>query len=228
MAVELNNIRFHYASNPGKTVLNIPSWSVQNNDRILVTGPSGCGKSTLLSILCGLEHPNEGSVTLFGERIDKMNARQRDRFRANHIGYIFQKLNLIPYLNAIDNIMLATRFCESNKVTSYQEVMAMLDSLNLSAQDWNKPIRLLSVGQQQRVAIARALINKPKLLIADEPTSSLDLSNRDAFMTLLMSMIEMTDMTLLFVSHDVSLSGYFNHTQQLKQINHIEGGNNAF
>jgi putative ABC transport system ATP-binding protein len=193
-----------------------------------VTGPSGCGKSTLLSILCGLEHPNEGSVTLFGERIDKMNARQRDRFRANHIGYIFQKLNLIPYLNAIDNIMLATRFCESNKVTSYQEVMAMLDSLNLSAQDWNKPIRLLSVGQQQRVAIARALINKPKLLIADEPTSSLDLSNRDAFMTLLMSMIEMTDMTLLFVSHDVSLSGYFNHTQQLKQINHIEGGNNAF
>lgn len=224
MAIELSNIRFHYSDRPDHTVLNIPFWSLPDGEQTFVHGPSGGGKSTLLGMLSGLLTPSDGQVTVLGQRLDKMSSRQRDWFRAAHIGYVFQQFNLIPYLNAFDNIYLATRFSKRKKTTALnEEIKTLLSALNIAEKEWYRPTRNLSIGQQQRVAIARALINKPQLFIADEPTSSLDTANRDAFVKLLMSIAVDTHMTLLFVSHDLSLSSYFNKVESLSDINRSEG-----
>ena len=224
MAINLSNVRFHYPNRPNQTVLNIPSWSLPDGEQVFIHGPSGGGKSTLLNMLSGLLTPNQGQVNIFGQRIDQLTSRQRDRFRANHIGYVLQQFNLIPYLNAFDNVLLASQFSKHKHTSAPQdEIKQLLVALNIAEQDWHKPARHLSIGQQQRVAIARALINQPQLLIADEPTSSLDPFNSDAFMALLMSIVANNQMTLVFVSHDLSLSTGFNRVQPLSDINQLEG-----
>ena len=218
--IHLHNIRYAYLDAPDKPVLTIPDWSVSLGERVFVHGPSGGGKSTLLNLLSGMILPAQGEVSVLGERLDRLSHRRRDRFRANHIGYVFQQFNLIPYLDAIDNILLANHFSrERAKTASSEQINALLTSLNIATEDRRKPATALSIGQQQRVAIARALINKPQLLIADEPTSSLDLQNRDNFMSLLMSLVIEHKITLLFVSHDLSLSRYFGRTEALSDIN---------
>jgi putative ABC transport system ATP-binding protein len=129
----------------------------------------------------------------------------------------------MPYLNATDNLLLATRFSKRKNTRALNnEIKDLFSALNISEKEWSVPTRDLSIGQQQRVAIARALINKPKLLIADEPTSSLDKANTDAFMELLMPMVKDNQMTLLFVSHDLSLSSYFSRVESLDDFNHLE------
>jgi putative ABC transport system ATP-binding protein len=224
MTINLADIRFHYSDRPEHTVLNIPSWSLSSGDQVLVHGPSGSGKSTLLGLLSGLLTPNHGSLTVLGQSLNSLNDRQRVQFRAAHIGYVFQQFNLLPYLNAIDNVLLATRFSvKKNTNIIKEEIKTLFKALNIPENEWNRPIRHLSIGQQQRIAIARALINKPQILIADEPTSSLDQSNRDAFMQLLMPMVTENQMTLLFVSHDQSLSNYFTNIQSLNDFNQIQG-----
>jgi len=223
MAIDLRNVRFHYPQQPHQTVLNIPSWSLPGGEQIFIHGPSGGGKSTLLNLLSGLLIPDAGQISILGQRLDQMTSRQRDRFRANHIGYMFQQFNLIPYLNAFDNILLASQFSQrKNTRVLHDEIKKMLTNLNISENSWTKPARNLSIGQQQRVAIARALINKPQLLIADEPTSSLDPINKEAFMALLMSIVSENCITLVFVSHDLSLSSDFNRIESLSDINRLE------
>ena len=226
MAIELANIRFHYSKRPNHRVLNIPSWSLSVAEQAFVHGPSGGGKSTLLGLLSGLISPVEGQMTVLGERLDTMNSRQRDQFRAENIGYVFQQFNIMPYLNATDNLLLATRFSKHKNTRALKdEIKDLFSALNISEKECSVPTRDLSIGQQQRVAIARALINKPKLLIADEPTSSLDKANTDAFMKLLMPMVKDNQMTLLFVSHDLSLSSYFERVESLDDFNHTEASN---
>jgi len=223
MAIKLTDIRFHYSGQPNNRVLNIPSWSLKTGEQAFVQGPSGGGKSTLLGLLSGLLTPSHGQVTVLGERLDEMSGRQRDQFRASHIGYVFQQFNLMPYINAIDNLLLAARFSSrKNSNLLKDEIKTLFGALNISEKEWYRPTRDLSIGQQQRVAIARALINKPQLLIADEPTSSLDKANRDAFMKLLMPMVVDNQMTLLFVSHDLSLSSYFTKVESLSDFNSSE------
>jgi putative ABC transport system ATP-binding protein len=223
MTINLSNLKFSYPEQSNLLVLDIPFWSLSAGEHTLIYGSSGSGKSTLLNILNGLLSVNSGHVKVLGQHLNKMTSRQRDTFRANNIGYIFQQFNLIPYLNAIDNIQLASYFSKSiSKRSLDEEIKALLNTLNMPEKDWNKPVRTLSIGQQQRIAIARALINKPTFLIADEPTSSLDQENRDSFMALLMSIVEENDITLLFVSHDMSLSHYFTRVESLNDINQIE------
>lgn len=221
MIIDLANLKFSYPEQPSFRVLDIPSWSLSAGEHTLIHGSSGSGKSTLLNILNGLLSVDGGHVKVLGQRIDEMTNRQRDTFRANNIGYVFQQFNLIPYLNAVDNIQLASYFSKSiSKPTLTTEIKALLQTLNIPEKDWRKPVRALSIGQQQRIAIARALINKPALLIADEPTSSLDQENSDAFMKLLMALVDKHKITLLFVSHDISLSHYFSRIESLSDINH--------
>ncbi|MDA0360963.1 MAG: ABC transporter ATP-binding protein [Proteobacteria bacterium] len=224
MAIDLKDVQYSYPSNPGKMVLNIPSWSVPEGDKTFLYGPSGGGKSTLLNALSGLIKTT-GNVTIFGQQLNGLSAKQRDRFRAKNIGFVFQQFNLISYLDALDNIKLASAFGSGRRGKILEEeIKNLLSELNISADEWHEPARNLSIGQQQRIAIARSLINKPQLLIADEPTSSLDHANRDIFMSLLLNIVEEHNITLLLVSHDMSLSTHFSSTVSLNEINRIEEG----
>ncbi len=224
MTVNLRNIYFAYPDTPNKRVLDIPSWTVRHQEKVFVHGPSGGGKSTLLNLLSGILAPTAGEVSILGNRLDQMGRRQCDKFRANHIGYVFQQFNLIPYLNAVESVQLATHFGKPGRSgVRLDEIEGLLEVLNVSPDDWYKQTNTLSIGQQQRVAIARALINKPELLIADEPTSSLDQYNRDNFMSVLMSLVTDNNITLVFVSHDMSLSRYFKRVDALSDISRLNG-----
>lgn len=222
MTIELSEIHFSHASSMGSPVLAIEHWSVSEKERVFLHGPSGSGKSTLLNIVSGMLECRSGSVRVLGEPLGKMSRRQRDRFRADHIGYVFQRFNLVPFLNALENVALAQTFSSrGSRRYSSHAASQLLESLNVTSSDWKKPVNQLSSGQQQRVAIARALVNRPGLIIADEPTSSLDHDNRDAFLTLLLSLVEEQDATLLFVSHDMTLARHFNRVQALSDINSV-------
>jgi len=223
-AIEINNIEFSYASNPKKHIVNIINLCVKEEAQLFIHGPSGSGKSTLLNLICGLHLANSGNINVLGKSLHNLSRRQRDKFRATNIGYIFQQFNLVEYLHAIDNIKLAMHFSANSSSTNIeQEIEAMLTTLHLDSKDWYRPVNELSVGQQQRVGIARALINKPKLIIADEPTSSLDQASRDSFISLLLSLCKQHASTLLFVSHDMSLCEHFTSSIALTDINSVEG-----
>ena len=218
--IELKEVEFTYPSDKDRCVLNLPEWKVSAGERVLLIGESGSGKSTLLKLLSGILVPDRGSVRVAGMALETMHSRQRDRFRAEQIGYVAQSFNLIPYLSAVDNIKLANYFAhESTNNPRVLEAASVLDDLNVTELHWHRPIRELSAGQQQRIAIARAIINRPRLLIADEPTSSLDQSNRDNFMSILMKTAETHKMTLVFVSHDLTLGSYFDRIDSVSDIN---------
>lgn len=229
MTIELRNVRFAYPDAPNNTILDIPQWSVAQGEKLFIHGPSGCGKSTLLGLLSGILPTQQGEIEIFDQRLDKLNGSKRDRFRANCIGYVFQQFNLIPYLSASENIQLAGNFFRPIRTLQAQVSQStiassdLLSQLGISVDEQQKPSSQLSIGQQQRVAIARALINRPQLLIADEPTSSLDEQNRDSFMALLMELAEQYNITLLFVSHDLSLANKFHRAEALSTINRAIG-----
>ena len=218
MAVQLTGIRFSFGDDHQRPLLEIDHWAVQRGEKVLIHGPSGVGKSTLMNILSGLLTCDTGEVSVLGQRLDQMSVRQRDQFRADNIGCVFQRFNLIPYLNAIDNIGLANTFSAGGNGRWREEAAALLTALTVHKDSWAKPTSNLSMGQQQRVAIARALINSPEILIADEPTSSLDSENRDNFLSLLMGLIKERDMTLIFVSHDMAMAKYFTRLDALSDI----------
>lgn len=225
MSVSLQNVNFHYPDTPKNQVLSIDKWEVYPGEKLFIYGPSGCGKSTLLNLISGILLPSSGSINVLGESLEAMTDHQRNRFRANNIGYIFQNFNLIPYLNSVENIRLAHYFSSKNKPSNttalVKKIHNLLEALNMPIESWHKPINLLSIGQQQRVAIARALINNPKLLIADEPTSSLDPYNKENFMSLLIKLCTTQKITVLFVSHDQQLNQYFTRSAALPSINKI-------
>lgn len=225
MAIHLKNIIFSYPNTNHMPVLKFTDWSVAEQEKVFIQGSSGSGKSTLLNILSGLLLPNQGEVSVLGERLDIMKSSMRDKFRAEHIGYVFQQFNLIPYLDAFENIKLVRQFSKikTNSKHLHNEIEELLAKLNIDKKDWYKPAEKLSIGQQQRIAIARAVINKPKLLIVDEPTSSLDQENRDGFMSLLMTLVNEHNITLIFVSHDMSLSNYFKRIDRFSDINRATG-----
>lgn len=222
MTIELSNVCFAYAEDPSRNIVDIERWQVSAGEKVFVQGPSGSGKSTLLNLVSGMLRATSGEVSVLGQRLDKMTDRQRDKFRAGHIGYVFQQFNLIAYLDAVENIQLANHFSARGEAQR-DDIKKLLSVLNITDSDWSKPVEKLSIGQQQRIAIARAMINKPEILIADEPTSSLDLDNRDNFMSELTALASEYGTTLIFVSHDVSLARFFDRTDSLSDINAAGG-----
>ncbi len=156
---------------------------------------------------------------MFGESLSSMNTLERDRFRANHIGVVFQQFNLIPYLSVIDNILLAAQFGEYRDGSLLARAIELLDRVNLDSSFWERRASELSIGQQQRVAIVRALINTPMLLLVDEPTSALDHENRDSFLALLLEILDESNCSMVFVSHDPTIGQHFEHRMVLSEIN---------
>lgn len=218
MTVSIKNLQFQYKANT-KPTLCIPDWQIQTGASVFLYGPSGHGKSTLLNILAGILPCKQAEIEIGGQRMDKMSARQRDKFRARYIGYVFQQFNLINYLNVIDNIKLAADV--AHKKITHHDINELLHALQIPKSVWLHPAAQLSIGQQQRVAIARALIKQPEFLLVDEPTSSLDKNNRDAFMQLLMQHCQERNVTLLFVSHDETLQRFFDHSVSLESLNQV-------
>jgi len=207
--------------------LNIADLSVAFGERLFVRGASGSGKSTLLGLIAGVIAGQSGIIEVLGQPLDAISAAARDRFRADHFGIIFQQFNLIPYLSVIENVTLACEFSEARQIKAVaksgdtsDEALRLLEHLDMaSSKVIHKPITELSVGQQQRVAAARALIGSPEILIADEPTSSMDTDRRAAFIELLFRECEQARTTLLFVSHDPGLQGLFDRAVEFEQIN---------
>ena len=227
--VELSNVRFswHPASPP---VVAIDSLRVARGERLL-RGPSGSGKSTLLSLLAGVLKAQSGSVRVLGRELGALAGTARDRFRADHIGVIFQMFNLIPYLSVRENVCLPCAFssrrrerCEQSG-TSVREVAArLLAHLDMGGHEMSRrQVTELSVGQQQRVAAARSLMGAPELVLADEPTSSLDADRRAAFLELLFRQCARERATLIFVSHDVTLAPLFDRTVEFADLNRVAG-----
>lgn len=221
MSLLLHNVCFFYPSAAAKQVLDIEQWSVTAKKKHFVYGPSGSGKSTLLNLISGLLVPQSGTVEVLGETISQLSTAKRDQFRANNIGYIFQQFNLIPYLNAIENITLAHNFANKKQRLLLPRIHFLLESLQVNHQDWQRPVNQLSIGQQQRIGIARAFINQPQLLIADEPTSALDSDARDRFIALLTPLCKEYKSTLLFVSHDTQLTPHFDEVHALANFNRV-------
>lgn len=221
LAVELHDVRFAYRGGPA--VLDIPSLRIARGERVFLHGPSGSGKTTLLGLLAGVLAPSAGTVQVLGTDLGALNGAARDRFRAGHVGYVFQMFNLIPYLSVRENITLPCQLsierrarlngtspdAEALRIAARLEIDALIDA----------PVTALSVGQQQRVAVARALIGAPELVVCDEPTSALDADRRDRFLELLFASCAAGGSTLIFVSHDLGLAGQFGRTVRLQAVN---------
>ena len=221
LAIDIRRLRFRYGGGPW--VLDIPELTLERGARAFLFGPSGSGKTTLLGVLAGVLEANAGEVRVLGEDLASLSGAQRDAFRAEHIGYVFQLFNLIPYLSVLGNIALPARMNPARRArlrgAGVKEAATLLaDHLEIGDL-LNKPVTELSVGQQQRVAACRALIGAPELIVADEPTSSLDFDRRESFLELLFQECERAGATLVFVSHDRTLEGMFSRTISLPDIN---------
>ena len=205
--------------------ISVDAFELLQGERLLILGPSGSGKSTLLSLLAGIVTPSRGKLTVLGTDIAKLSASARDRFRAEHMGIIFQMFNLLPYGSVTDNVALPLSFAPARRQrvlengTIEAEAERLLECLGLTPQQYaGLKASELSVGQQQRVAAARALIGRPEVMIADEPTSALDRNSQQAFLDLLFAQVASADTTLIMVSHDESLGNKFDRVIRLEEF----------
>ncbi|MEL0168306.1 MAG: ABC transporter ATP-binding protein [Pseudomonadaceae bacterium] len=223
--LQVTDLQFAWPGQP--CLLDIPAFSLQAGERLFLKGPSGSGKTTLLGLLGGVHQPQQGEISLLGQSLRSLSALRRDRFRADHTGYLFQQFNLLPYLSVLDNVTLPCRFSALRR----ERALRQQPTLDAAAEHLLRELGLsdttlhqrnagaLSIGQQQRVAAARALIGSPELVIADEPTSALDADSRDAFLKLLFDECAQMGSSLLFVSHDTSLAARFDRALSLAELN---------
>ncbi len=198
--IRLENLRFGYHG--GHDVLRLDSFELAANSNVLVVGPSGCGKTTLLHLIAGLLLPTHGRVRVDGQDLAELSRRERDRFRGQRIGVVLQQFHLLPTLTALQNLLVAQSI--AGLPVDRTAAHAMLRSLGVDERVDAFPHQL-SVGQQQRVAIARALVNRPKLLLADEPTSSLDDEACSVVADLLLDATQRQGASLLIATHDTRL-----------------------
>lgn len=223
--ISIKNLVFSYSNTPSFT-LTIDDLSIKKQRHVFLEGPSGTGKSTLLHLLTGLIQPTQGDITIMGTRLNTLPHSSLDTFRVDHFGIIFQLFNLIPYLSVIENIMLPCTFSKRRlrntqlvKSTIHDEAIRLCQALDIPHNRQYTPVTKLSIGQQQRTAIARALIGKPPIIIADEPTSALDQNRKNRFIDLLFTECNAYGATLIFVSHDHTLTHHFDTVIHIDQLN---------
>lgn len=200
-------------------ILDIPEWSVVKGEHVAITGPSGSGKSTLLHLISGILLADSGGITVDGKPLRDLTEAKRDAFRASNIGYVLQDFHLIPSLTARQNVEIAMTarlpLKEKKRV-----VDQWLDQVGLADRDRHLPAQL-SRGQQQRVAIVRALVNKPPLVLADEPTGSLDWETADEITSLLLDLSVSHRHTLIVVTHDLNMANRFPSCMNIQEINRV-------
>lgn len=222
--IEVHDLQYVYPGHKTPTI-HIPDFSVVRGEELFLYGPSGTGKTTLLELLSGVLKPTQGTLKILGCDFAQMTDADRDAFRAEHMGYVFQNFNLIPYLTVKENIQLplhlsAARRARLESVDTEMVIRAICGNLGI-ANLLDKKVIELSVGQQQRVAVARALIGKPDIVLADEPTSALDSDHREKFLNLMFELSELYGTTVIFVSHDRSIEKLFTRSISLESINKV-------
>jgi len=218
MGVKILDLEKSYASPDGSTlnVINIPELAVVTGEELCVVGPSGSGKTTLLNLVAGIVSPDEGSIFIRGEDLTIMAEAERDLFRAWHIGYIFQTHQLLAGLSARENIMLPMLFT-GRRSRMKARATTLLDKVGLIDRQHHKPPQL-SLGEQQRVAVARALANAPSVILADEPTGSLDVENAQKVIDLIRELCREEKVTLIWVTHEAHIMNQFNNHYQLQPL----------
>ena len=187
--------------------LNGLDFDIYQGEFIAIVGTSGSGKSTCLNMLAGLEKPSSGKILIAGEEIDKMNEAELVRFRRNHVGFIFQSYNLIPFMNAVENVAMPLMFRGVGKEERNEAAMHYLELMNIAKEAEHTPNQM-SGGQQQRVGIARALVIEPEIIFADEPTGNLDSHTTEEVLSLLRKIVEEQNKTLIMVTHDPHIASW--------------------
>lgn len=197
-------------------ILDIPQFTVAAGEQMVLVGRSGCGKTTLLHCIAGITTPDAGRIELDHVETTRLSEGARDRFRAAKLGYVFQTFNLLAGFSAYENVLLGMTFARGRKDT--QRAKQLLDRVGLTKRMTHKP-SALSVGEQQRVAVARALANRPRLLLADEPTANVDPANQDKIVALIRDTCQEENIALILVTHSMEVAGQFKRVDRLEEIN---------
>lgn len=221
MSLILKNVTKNYIEPDGTVlnILNVPEFNLNKGEQVVLVGSSGGGKTTLLNVISGITKADSGEVIIDGTEISRLPEAARDRFRAERIGFIFQTFNLLPAFTAIENVMLGMSF--TGKKANRDFAIQLLEKIGLSHRVNHRPAQM-SVGEQQRVAIARSLANQPSLLLADEPTASVDSANQDNILELIQSACSEFQISLLLVTHSPEIAAQFERVEQLSNFNRTE------
>ncbi|HBT77839.1 MAG TPA: ABC transporter ATP-binding protein [Planctomycetaceae bacterium] len=216
--LELKNLKKSYVEPDGGElpILDIPGWKVDEGEQVVVVGASGCGKTTMLHIIAGILRPSSGHVLIDGWDTPLLTEAERDQFRARRIGYVFQTFNLLPGFTALENVLLGMTFAGGR--TDKHRARDLLDRVGLAHRLHHKPGQM-SVGEQQRVSVARALANKPKLVLADEPTANVDVGNQQQVIDMLRNTCEEEGVALILVTHAPAVAKQFQRIDQLTELN---------
>jgi putative ABC transport system ATP-binding protein len=199
-------------------ILNVPRFAAAAGEQLVLVGQSGGGKTTLLHVIAGITRPDSGSVTIDGTPITALAEAGRDRFRAKNIGYVFQTFNLLPGFTALENVLLGMSFVGVRP--DQARARQLLERVGLGKRLHHRPA-MLSVGEQQRTAVARALANRPKLLLADEPTASIDARHQQQVLELIRTTCREENVTLVLVTHSPHVAEQFTRVERLEEINRI-------
>lgn len=199
-------------------ILNVPRLELGSGEQVVIRGQSGGGKTTLLNVIAGLTTPDEGRIVIKTTDVTRLHEAARDRFRARHIGFVFQTFNLLAGFTALENVLLGMTF--TGQRNDPQRATELLGRVGLGHRLSHKPAAL-SVGEQQRVAVARALVNKPVLLLADEPTANIDPSHQQQVIDLLREVCRTENVAMLLVTHSPEVSGQFDRVENLENINAV-------
>jgi ABC-type lipoprotein export system ATPase subunit len=197
-------------------ILNIPHFAVDAGEQMVLVGRSGCGKTTLLHVIAGITRPDRGRIELDGVDTAALSEGGTDRMRAAKIGYVFQTFNLLPGFSAYENVLLGMTFAKGRRDPA--RAKHLIDRVGLSHRSTHRPGKL-SVGEQQRVAVARALANRPRLLLADEPTANVDPANQDKIIQLIRETCREENVALVMVTHSMEVAGQFKRVDRLEDIN---------
>lgn len=220
--VALKNVRKSYQAADGKPlpILNIPRLEIESGEQVVLLGESGGGKTTLLNVISGITSADAGEVLIDGLNLVSLPEPVRDRIRARKIGIVFQTFNLLPAFSALENVLLGMSFAGTG--VDRKRAQNLLERVGLGHRLHQSPSRL-SVGEQQRVAVARALANKPAVLLADEPTASVDPANQSKVLDIIRETCTEEHCALILVTHSLEVSGQFQRVEQLKNLNQLGG-----
>jgi putative ABC transport system ATP-binding protein len=221
MSLQLLNVRKSYREPDGAPlpVLNVKRFELQSGEQVALVGQSGGGKTTLLNVIAGITYADSGSVIIDGTDIRRLPEAPRDQFRAEKIGIVFQTFNLLPAFSAYENVLLGMTF--SGRRPDRAFARELLQRVGLGHRLSHKPGQL-SVGEQQRVAVARALANRPRLMLADEPTANVDVAHQDLVLKLIREACTEHGVSLLLVTHATEVAGAFQRVERLSDFNQPE------